>query len=54
MLRWALILFIIALCLAVFGFFGAAGMAADIAKILFVGFIILAVISLVMGRRTVV
>ena len=51
MLRWALLFFVIAIVAAVFGFGGLAGDAAWIGKILLVLFLILAVISLVMGRR---
>ncbi len=50
MLGWTLIFFLIALVAAFFGFFAIAGAAATIAKILFVGFLILAVISLFTGR----
>jgi uncharacterized membrane protein YtjA (UPF0391 family) len=49
MLRWALIFFVISLVAAVFGFGGIASGAADIGRILFIGFIILAVISLIAG-----
>jgi uncharacterized membrane protein YtjA (UPF0391 family) len=51
MLRWALLFFIVAIIAAVFGFGGIAGEAAWIGKILLVVFLILAVVSLVMGRR---
>lgn len=54
MLRYAVIFFVIALIAAVFGFGGIAGTASGIAQILFIGFLILAVLSLVFGRRTVV
>lgn len=54
MLRYAVIFFVIALIAAVFGFGGIAGTASGIAQILFVGFLILAVLSLIFGRRTVV
>ena len=54
MLRWALIFFIVAIIAAVFGFGGIAGDAAWIGKILLIVFIILAIVSLLMGgRRTV-
>jgi uncharacterized membrane protein YtjA (UPF0391 family) len=53
MLRWALIFFVVAIVAAVFGFSGLAGDAAWIGKILLFVFLILAVVSLVMGRRTV-
>ncbi|MEQ8676750.1 MAG: DUF1328 domain-containing protein [Aggregatilineales bacterium] len=51
MLSWALFFFLIAVVAAVFGFGGIAGLTADIAVLLVVGFIILAVVALVMGRR---
>jgi uncharacterized membrane protein YtjA (UPF0391 family) len=43
--------FIVAIIAAVFGFGGVAGEAAWIGKVLLVIFLILAVVSLVMGRR---
>jgi uncharacterized membrane protein YtjA (UPF0391 family) len=49
MLRWALIFFVIALVAALFGFGGIAGLAADVAQILFFGFLILAAVVLVLG-----
>ena len=49
MLQWALGFLIIALVAAVFGFGGIAGTAVDIAKILFFVFIILFLISAVLG-----
>jgi uncharacterized membrane protein YtjA (UPF0391 family) len=53
MLHYAVVFFIIALIAAVFGFGGIAVGAAGIAKILFVVFLIGAVISFLMslGRR---
>lgn len=51
MLRWAVILFVLAIIAAVFGFGGAAGLFAQGAEILFFGFIILLVLSLLFGRR---
>ncbi|MBC8066521.1 MAG: DUF1328 domain-containing protein [Chlorobia bacterium] len=54
MLRYAVIFFVIALIAAFFGWGGIAGSASGIAQILFVGFIILAILSLIFGRRTVV
>lgn len=50
MLRYAIIFFVLALVAAVFGFGGIAEGAADIGKILFFGFVILAAISLIAGR----
>ena len=49
MLRIALILFVIAIIAAVFGFGGVAGLAAGGAELFFVGFIILAVLGLLFG-----
>lgn len=49
MLRWAVVFFIVAIVAAIFGFGGIAEGAVDIAKILFVLFLILFVISLLMG-----
>lgn len=49
MLRYAIVFFIIALIAALFGFTGIAAGAVEIAKILFFVFVLLAVVSLVMG-----
>jgi uncharacterized membrane protein YtjA (UPF0391 family) len=49
MLGYALAFFIVALIAAFFGFSGIAVGAASIGKILFVGFLILAAISLLVG-----
>lgn len=49
MLGWAIGFFIVALIAALFGFGGIAAGAAGIAKILFVGFLILAAVSLIAG-----
>lgn len=49
MLGWALFFFIIALVAALFGFTGIAVGAAAIAKILFFLFIVVFLITLVMG-----
>ena len=51
MVRWAIVFFVIALIAAVFGFGGIAGEAAWIGKVLLVVFLILAVVSMVLGRR---
>jgi len=51
MLGWALTFLIVALVAGVLGFGVVSGMAASIAKILFVVFLVLFVIGLVMGRR---
>jgi uncharacterized membrane protein YtjA (UPF0391 family) len=52
MLRWSLAFLIIAIIAAVFGFGGIAASATGIAKILFFAFLILALFSFIVGRRT--
>ena len=54
MLNWAVTFFIIAIIAAVLGFTSIAGSAIDIAKILFFVFLILAVVSFVLGRKVAV
>jgi len=49
MLHWALIFLVVALIAAAFGFGGIAGAATGIAKILFFGFLVLFLVSLVVG-----
>jgi uncharacterized membrane protein YtjA (UPF0391 family) len=49
MLRAAIAFFIIAIIAAIFGYGGVAEGAADIGKILFVGFLVIAVLALVVG-----
>jgi len=51
MLGWALTFFLIAIVAAGFGFWGLAGTAAWIAKVLFFVFLVLFVVSLITGRR---
>ncbi len=51
MLNWAVTFFIIAIIAAVLGFTNIAGSAIDIAKILFVVFLVLALVSFIFGRR---
>ncbi|WP_128658326.1 DUF1328 domain-containing protein [Paenibacillus sp. 598K] len=53
MLRWAAIFFIIAIVAAIFGFGGIVDAAAGVAKVLFFIFLILFVVSLITGRRSV-
>jgi len=53
MLRWAAIFFVIAIVAAVFGFGGISDSASGIAKVLFFAFLVLAVVSLIFGRRPV-
>jgi uncharacterized membrane protein YtjA (UPF0391 family) len=50
MLSWAVVFFVVALIAAVFGFTGLAGTAVNIAWILVVVGVILAVVFAVMGR----
>lgn len=50
MLRWALIFLVVAIIAAVFGFGGIAGTAVGIAKILFWVFLILFLVSIILGR----
>ena len=49
MLQYAVVFFVIALIAAVFGFTGIAVGAAEIAKVLFFIFLVLFVISLIVG-----
>ena len=49
MLRLAVLFFVIALIAAVLGFGGVAGISMEVARILLVVFLILAVLSLLVG-----
>jgi uncharacterized membrane protein YtjA (UPF0391 family) len=49
MLYWALVFFIVAIVAALFGFGGIAAGAVSIAQVLFFIFLVLFVISLIMG-----
>ena len=51
MLRYAVIFLVIALIAGASGFFGLADQAAWFAKVLFFLFLVLFVISVVLGRR---
>lgn len=51
MIGWAVTFLVVALIAAVLGFSGIAGMAANIAWILFVVGLILAVVFFIAGRR---
>lgn len=51
MLGWSIAFFILAIIAAVFGFGGIAAAAIGFARILFVLFLVLFVISLVLGMR---
>lgn len=50
MLNWAVTFFIIAIVAAVLGFTNISGSAIDIAKVLFVVFLVLAAVSFLLGR----
>ena len=51
MLSWSVFFFVVALMAALLGFPSLAGAAAGIAKFLFGVFLVLFLISLVVGRR---
>jgi uncharacterized membrane protein YtjA (UPF0391 family) len=51
MLRWAVIFLIIALIAGALGMFGLEGTAMEAARILFFVFLVMFVVSMVMGRR---
>ena len=48
MLTWVIVFFVIAIVAAIFGFGGIVEAAVDIAKIIFIIFIVLFILSLVM------
>lgn len=52
MLRWAILFLIVAIIAAVFGFGGIAAAATDIARLLFVVFLVLFVSALFLGWRS--
>ncbi|HEY3788477.1 MAG TPA: DUF1328 domain-containing protein [Urbifossiella sp.] len=52
MLRWAIIFFVIAIIAAIFGYGGIAGESSWIAQVLLFVFLVLAVVSLLFGRRS--
>lgn len=51
MLRYAVVFLVVALLAALFGFTTVAGTAIEGARILFFVFLVLFVLSLIMGRR---
>jgi len=53
MLRWAIMFLVIALISALFGFTDVAGTSMVAAKILFFVFLVLFVLSLLFGRKSV-
>ena len=52
MLRYAIVFLLIALVAGIFGFTALQGTAMWIAKVLFVVFLVLFIISLVLGRKS--
>jgi uncharacterized membrane protein YtjA (UPF0391 family) len=52
MLRWSILFLIAALIAGLFGFFEVAGTTYTIAKVLFVVFLVLFVVSLLMGTQS--
>jgi uncharacterized membrane protein YtjA (UPF0391 family) len=52
MLRWAVLFLVVALIAALFGFTDVAGTGIVAAKILFFVFLVLFVVSLILGGRT--
>ena len=52
MLRWSLLFLVVALIAGLFGFFDIAGTSMTIAKVLFFVFLVLFVVSLLLGSRT--
>lgn len=51
MLKPAAVLFVLALLMAMLGLSGLAGGAAEVAKVMFFGLLLLGVLSLIAGRR---
>jgi uncharacterized membrane protein YtjA (UPF0391 family) len=51
MLRWAVVFFVIALFAGVLGFSGIAADSAWMARVCFIVFVVLAIVSFVFGRR---
>ena len=52
MINWAITFLVIALIAAVLGFGGIAGTAVGLAKILFFVFLVLFIVSFLMGRKS--
>jgi uncharacterized membrane protein YtjA (UPF0391 family) len=52
MLRWSILFLVVALLAGLFGFTEVAGTSYLIAKILFFVFLVLFVVSLILGTRT--
>lgn len=51
MLHYTVVFFVIAIIAAVFGFGGIAAGATEIAKVLFFVFLVITIISFLMGRK---
>jgi len=51
MLRWALLFLVVALVAGLLGFWGLEGSAMYFARVLFFVFLVVFVVSLIMGRR---
>lgn len=49
LLKWALIFFLISIVAAIFGFGGISAAAADVARILFFIFVVIFLVTLLMG-----
>jgi uncharacterized membrane protein YtjA (UPF0391 family) len=52
MLYWAVVFLVVAIIAGIFGFMGIAGVSVWIAKLFFFIFLVLFIVSLLMGRRT--
>ena len=52
MLRWSILFLVVALIAGLFGFFDIAGTSYMVAKVLFFVFLVLFVVSLLLGSRT--
>jgi len=52
MLRWSILFLVVALIAGLFGFFDVAGTSMWIAKVLFFVFLVLFIVSLLVGGRT--
>ena len=53
MLHWALVFLVVALVAGALGMYGAAGISVEIARTLFFVFIVLFIVTLLLGRRVV-
>jgi uncharacterized membrane protein YtjA (UPF0391 family) len=53
MLHWALVFLVVALVAGALGMYGVAGISVEIARTLFFVFIVLFIVTLLLGRRVV-